>query len=598
MRLDFATLRALYESGEANPSDVIASVYDKITGTSEPVWISLVPREISLARARAMESDLAARRKPLYGIPFAIKDNIDLAGLPTTAGCPAYSYTPVSDATVVRNLIEAGAIPVGKTNLDQFATGLVGTRSPYGACSSVFDECYISGGSSSGSAVAVASRLVSFALGTDTAGSGRVPAAFNNLIGLKPSRGLLSTTGVVPACRTLDCVSILASNCHDAHLVWKAAKGFDSADPYSRDIREGQDAAPWLAGGSFRFGVPADDQLQFFGDDAAAELFRNAVLEMERLGGLKVEIEFSIFRTAAELLYSGPWVAERLAAIRPFFEARGEEMNPVVREIIAGARRHTAVDAFKAAYRLEKLRGSASQEWSRMDVLITPTTGTIYTHEEIEADPIGRNTNLGYYTNFVNLLDLAAVAVPAGFRPNGLPFGISLVGPAFSDEALLILADRFHRARVDVPGPALCVGPVPPGCLAVAVVGAHLTGQPLNWQLTDRGARLLKSTRTAANYRLYALGGNPAKPGLLREEGFDGPGIEVEIWAMPANDFGSFVATIPPPLGIGSVTLAKGDVVKGFLCEPYAVAGAEEITKFAGWRNYLLEPTARRAIIK
>jgi allophanate hydrolase len=598
MRLDFATLRALYESGEATPSDVIASVYDKINGTADPVWISLVPREIALARARAMESDPAARRKALYGLPFAIKDNIDLGGLPTTAGCPAYSYTPVSDATVVRNLIEAGAIPVGKTNLDQFATGLVGTRSPYGACSSVFDERYISGGSSSGSAVSVASRLVSFALGTDTAGSGRVPAAFNNLIGLKPSRGLLSATGVVPACRTLDCVSILTSTCHDARLVWKTAKAFDPADPYSRDIREGQDAAPWLAGESFRFGVPSEDQLQFFGDDAAAALFRNAVLEMEKLGGEKVEIDFSIFRAAAELLYAGPWVAERLAAIRPFFEARADEMNPVVREIIAGARRHMAVDAFKAAYRLEELRRAASQEWSRMDVLITPTTGTIYTHEEIEADPIRRNTNLGYYTNFANLLDLAAVAAPAGFRPNGLPFGISLIGPAFSDEDLLILADRFHRARVDVPGPALCAGPVAPGCLAVAVVGAHLTGQALNWQLTDCGARLLKSTRTAASYRLYTLGGTPARPGLVRQEGFDGPGIEVEVWAMPANEFGSFVAAIPPPLGIGSITLDGGEVVKGFLCEPYAVAGAEEITKFGGWRNYLSEAAARQAIIK
>ena len=597
MRLDIGTLRSLYDSGEACPSDVIASVYDKIAGALEPVWISLVPREMALARARAMESDSAARRKPLYGIPFAIKDNIDLAGLPTTAGCPAYSYAPVSDATVVRNLIEAGAIPVGKTNLDQFATGLVGTRSPYGACSSVFDDRYISGGSSSGSAVAVASRLVSFALGTDTAGSGRVPAAFNNLIGLKPSRGLLSNTGVVPACRTLDCVSILTANCHDAHAVWRAAKAFDPADAYSRDIREGQDAAPWAVG-PFRFGVPSEDQLQFFGDDAAAELFRNAVLELEKLGGQKVEIDFSIFRSVAELLYSGPWVAERMAAIRPFFEARSDEMNPIVREVIAGARKYTAVDAFKAAYRLEKLRRAASQEWSRMDVLITPTTGTIYTHEEIEGDPIGRNTNLGYYTNFVNLLDLAAVAAPAGFRPNGLPFGISLIGPAFSDEALLILADRFHRSRVDLPGPALCVGPVPPGCLAVAVVGAHLTGQPLNGQLTDRGARLLKSTRTAACYKLYALGGAPAKPGLLRQEGFDGPGIEVEIWAVPASEFGSFVAAIPPPLGIGSVTLASGEVVKGFLCEPYALAGTEEITRFGGWRNYLSEAAARQAIIK
>ena len=423
--------------------------------------------------------------RPLYGVPFAIKDNIDLAGLPTTAACPAYAYAPARSATVVQALVDAGAIPIGKTNMDQFATGLVGTRSPHGACSSVFDARYISGGSSSGSAVAVAKGLASFALGTDTAGSGRVPAAFNGLVGLKPTRGVLSTRGVVPACRTLDCVSILSLTSDDAHTVWNAARGFDADDGFSRAPRTGEGAAPWLAGG-FCFGVPPAGQLEFFGDGAAAALYAQAVERMEALGGRRVEIDFSIFRAAAELLYAGPWVAERYAAIREFVEAHAEEMNPVVRGIIEGARRYSAADAFAAEYGLRELRRAAEAQWERMDVLLLPTTGTIYTHEEVAADPVQLNTNLGYYTNFVNLLDLAAVAVPAGVRGNGLPFGVSLIGPAFSEAALLSVADRFHRAQSPVPGDMLDLAACPPGCVAVAVVGAHLGGQPLNYELSSR----------------------------------------------------------------------------------------------------------------
>jgi allophanate hydrolase len=588
MKLDLSSLRALYSSGQARPADVIETVYERIaTGPLQPVWISLVPREAALARARELENDPAARGRPLYGVPFAIKDNIDLAGLPTTAGCPAYSYSPKHNASVVERLLEAGALAIGKTNLDQFATGLVGTRSPHGACSSVFDERYISGGSSSGSAIAVARQLVGFSLGTDTAGSGRVPAAFNNLIGLKPSRGLLSLSGVVPACRTLDCVSILATTCHDAHAVWREAKGFDSLDPFSRTPGVGQNAAPWLQP-AFRFGVPSADQLEFFGDGQAQNLYQRAISDLERIGGEKAEIDFSIFRAVADLLYAGPWVAERLAAIRQFAESSAHEMNPVVRGIILGAKQYSAVDAFEAEYRLRDLRRATEREWQRMDVLVLPTTGTIYTHEEVVADPVRLNTNLGYYTNFVNLLDLAAVAVPAGFRPNGLPFGISFIGCTFRDEALLALADRYHRVHADVPGPPVDLGPCPPGCVAVAVVGAHLSGQPLNWQLTERGARLLKTTRTLPEYRLYALEGNlPPKPGLVREQGFEGPGIEVEIWAVPLDQFGGFVAAVVPPLAIGSATLAGGETVKCFLCEPYAIAGALEITRFGGWRPYL-----------
>jgi allophanate hydrolase len=506
---------------------------------------------------------------------FAIKDNIDLEGLPTTAGCPAFAYQPAKSAFVVERLMKAGAAPVGKTNLDQFATGLVGTRSPYGACSSVFDERYISGGSSAGSAVAVAKGLVDFSLGTDTAGSGRVPAAFNNIVGLKPTRGLLSTSGVVPACRTLDCVSIFAKDCGVARKVFDVARGFDEGDAFAR---AGQVASPWL-GGAFRFGVPEREQLEFFGDEEARGLYFKAVSDLEKLGGERVQFDYSSFRAAAELLYSGPWVAERLAALRGFVEAHADEMDPVVRGIILDARKYSAVDAFEAEYRLRELRRRAEAEWAMFDVMVLPTTGTIYTHEQVAAEPVRLNSNLGYYTNFVNLMDLAAVAVPAGFRANGLPFGISFIGPAFSDEALLSLADFYHRG-VALPGPK--------GCVAVAVVGAHLSGQPLHWQLTDRGARLMKTCRTAPGYRLYALEGTvPAKPGLVRDFSFEGLGIEVEVWAVPEDLFGGFVAGVPAPLGIGSATLDNGDVVKCFICEGYAIGSAKEISGFGGWRNYL-----------
>jgi len=559
-------------------SEKVAGIYDRLDGEPlNPVWISLVPREKALARAHEVEnSSLLA----LAGMTFAVKDNIDVAGMPTTAGCPAYAYTPASSATVVQRLVDAGAILIGKTNMDQFATGLVGTRSPFGACSSVYDERYISGGSSSGSAVAVAKGHVTFALGTDTAGSGRVPVAFNNLIGLKPTRGLLSTTGVVPACRTLDCVSILASNCLDAHKVWNAAKGPDSRDPFSREPRTGEDAAPWL-NARFRFGVPRTEQLEFFGDEEAKALYAKAVGRIEQIGGQKVEIDFSVFRSAADLLYEGPWVAERLAAIQSFVQNHSAEMNPVVRGIIAGGNRFTAVDAFQAEYRLLDLCCAALSQWSTMDVLVLPTTGTIYTHEQVAADPVKMNTNLGYYTNFVNLMVLAAVAAPAGFRSNGLPFGISFIGPAFSDEALLALAHRY------LGGKAPLLERIP-GCVNLAVVGAHLSGQLLNSQLTQRGARLKKTCRTAPGYRLYALAGSkPARPGLARDDQFQGSGIEVEVWTIPEDQFGSFVAEVPEPLGIGNVMLDSGESVKSFICEPYALAGSTEITQFEGWRAYL-----------
>ena len=558
-----------------NFSTRVAALYDRLEAEPlNPVWISLVPREAAIKRAREIESH---PEWPLAGMTFAVKDNFDVEGMTTTAGCPAFAYQAARTATVVRRLQEAGALLIGKTNMDQFATGLVGTRSPYGACSSVFDPRYISGGSSSGSAVAVARELVTFSLGTDTAGSGRVPAAFNALIGLKPTRGILSSHGVVPACRTLDCVSIFAANCADAHEVWRAARGFDRADPFSRQPRAGEDAAPWLYS-DFRFGVP--DQLEFFGDDQAEQLYRAAIGTLQKLGGEKIIIDFTPFRKAAELLYGGAWVAERLAAIKQFFNAHSEEMDPVVRGIIGNAEKLSAVDAFQGEYRLRELCAEARAQWREMDVLVLPTAGTIYTHEQIAADPVNLNTNLGYYTNFVNLMDLAAVAAPAGFRPNGLPFGISFIGLAFTDEALLALAHRYL-------GGANALLDKTPGCVELAVVGAHLSGEPLNYQLTERGARLIKTCRTATDYRLYALAGTvPAKPGLVRDPSFRGSGVELEIWAVPEGRFGDFVATVPAPLGIGSVRLDDGEEVKCFICEPHALSGATEITQFGGWRAY------------
>jgi allophanate hydrolase len=598
--MDIATLLTEYEAGRQRPEDVVGAIYARIDREGlRPVWISLVPREQALARARTL-ADGDRAKYPLLGIPFAVKDNIDVAGMATTAACPAFAYTASESATVVERLEEAGAILIGKTNMDQFATGLVGTRSPYGECSSVFDARYISGGSSSGSAVAVASGLVSFALGTDTAGSGRVPAMFNNLIGLKPTRGVLSTNGVVPACRTLDCVSIFAETAHDAALVLDVAQGYDPRDAYSRRPASGDGAAPWSAATgdarSFRFGVPRQSDLEFYGDEQNPALYVAAVEALRELGGEEVEFDLGPFLEVAQLLYRGPWVAERYTVVEALMES-GAELDPTVATIIGKARGISAADAFRGAYALEELRSKVRPLWDRLDLLLLPTAPRTYTHAEIAEAPIERNSHLGHYTNFVNLLDLAAVALPSGMRADGLPFGVSLIGQAFTERALLPLADALHRRLATTVGgsqrrlsatPKLLPTQPPHGCLLMAVVGAHLTGQPLNWQLTERGGRLIRRCRTSANYRFFALKGTvPAKPGLVRVPGFVGPGIEVEVWALPANTVGTFVDGVPAPLSIGTLVLEDGSLVKGFLAEPEAVEDATDITAFGGWRAYL-----------
>ena len=592
--LRLASLRQRLRSGQLSPSqlarDVLAAAAE---GDRNHAWIHRLPEQAVLAQARRLETDASAQSLPLYGIPFAIKDNIDAASYPTTAGCPAYSYTAAATATAVQRLMDAGAILIGKTNLDQFATGLVGTRSPYGACANAFDARYISGGSSSGSAVVVALNLVSFALGTDTAGSGRVPAGFNNIVGLKPTRGSISAAGVVPACRSLDCISIFACTVEDAWDVYQAARAYDAADPYSRHPEPGLRAAA----GRFRCGVPLASQRDFCGDAEAARLFAHGLDLIARAGGDIVEIDYSPFRETAALLYQGPWVAERLAAIKQFFGAHQSEMHAVTRAITARGAEFSAVDAFEAAYRLQELKRQAAAAMHGIDVLAVPTAPTIYTIEQVEADPVRLNSNLGLYTNFANLLDLAAIAVPCAMRADGLPSGITLLAPAFSEPLLCELGARVHRLSgmtLGASGYALAEGesqfldPAGDAHVTVAVVGAHLTGMPLNHQLTDRDARLLGTTRTAPHYRLYSLPDTtPPKPGLVRCADDKGRAIEVELWRMPVESFGSFVALIPAPLAIGTLTLADKSTAQGFLCESHAAARARDISEFGGWRSFM-----------
>lgn len=592
--LDLTTLAAAYARGALTPGTVVHDIHAVIPALAgNPVWIHLLPEAVVAQKARDLEARRAAGASlPLYGIPFAVKDNIDVEGCPTTAACPAFAYQPEVTATAVQRLLDAGALLIGKTNLDQFATGLVGTRSPYGACRNAFNADYISGGSSSGSAVAVAAGLVSFALGTDTAGSGRVPAGFNNIVGLKPTPGVVSTRGVVPACRSLDCVSVFALTCEDATRVFEAMRGFDAGDIYARaepaSLRD-------FATTTFRCGVPARAQLEFFGDEAARAAFEQSLATLRACGAKIVEIDFGPFAAAARLLYDGPWVAERYAAIKSFIAKHADDIYPVTRKVIESAQKWSAVETFEALYRLGELKRRCAIEWQKMEVLAVPTSGTLYTHAQIAESPVERNTDLGYYTNFVNLLDLCALAVPGAFRADGLPAGVTLIGQSHADPQLAEIGSRLHRAsgvrmgatRFAVPEPNPRPAVHAEGDVIIAVVGAHLSGLPLNPQLTSRGARLLQAATTTPHYRLYALpGATPPKPGLVRvaEEGVC---IAVELWTLTPAAFGAFVAEVPSPLSIGTLMLADGRAVKGFLCESCAVAGARDISSFGGWRAYL-----------
>lgn len=591
LSLSFASLKTAYHEG-VRVEDVIAEVLRRMDAYDDPaVWIARAEADALLAQARALDalSREARGRLALFGVPFAVKDNIDVVGLATTAACPAFAYQPKESAEVVKKLVAAGAIVLGKTNLDQFATGLVGTRSPHGAPRSVFNADYISGGSSSGSAVAVAAGLASFSLGTDTAGSGRVPAAFNNIVGLKPSKGLLSTRGVVPACASLDCVSIFALSAEDAGAVFHQAAAFDVADPYARALMPSD---PIVAGGSFTFAAPRASDLTFFGDSEAERLFGKAMTRLEDLGGRARRIDFAPFREAAELLYEGPWVAERTVAVGRFIDQNLKACDPTVAGIIQGGRTRNAVDAFEAFHRLQVLNRKIAAIMSEIDVLVVPTAPTTYKVAEVAAEPVKLNSRLGTYTNFMNLADLAGIAVPAGIGSKGLPFGITLCAPAFAEARLLELGARVHAAlNLKAGGPMLADSGRDESYLELVVVGAHMSGLPLNHELTSRGAMFVERVKTTSSYRFYALaGGPPFRPGLVKEPG--GASIEVEVWRLPRAAVGDFLAGVPQPLCIGTVDLLSGRSVKGFLCEPGGLEGAEEITHFGGWRAYMATKVA------
>lgn len=587
-----ADWRLAYAQG-ADPAQLLSTLLAELDA-GDTAWITHLSADglqdrLDLLAQQLQQAGGDVSRLPLYGVPIAVKDNIDLAGLPTTCACPEFAYMPERSATVVQRLEAAGAVVIGKTNLDQFATGLVGTRSPYGVVPNAFRPEYISGGSSSGSASVVARGLVPLALGTDTAGSGRVPAGHNNLVGFKPTRGLVSNSGLVPACRSLDCITVFALSVDDADAALGVMAGFDAADPYSR--RAPARPAAWPARPVL--GIPAS--IDWFGDGYAAQVHDQALRRLEALGVELRAIDFAPLLEVAALLYEGPWVGERYAALEEVMDSRPDIVHPVVRGIVEKARNFSAVDTYKAEYRRMALARRAEELMAGLDGLLVPTAPSIYRIDQLLADPVALNSRMGVYTNFVNLLDWSAIALPAGMRADGLPAGITLIAPAWHEARLAEFGRLWQEAMPWKRGASQQA--LPPlsapaardmaGQVIVAVVGAHLSGMPLNGQLTERGATLLEATHTSAAYRLYALpGAVPPKPGLVRTG--DGAPIAVELWAMPVEHYGSFVALIPSPLGIGSLELIDGRMVQGFVCEPWATQAAEDITALGGWRAFLV----------
>jgi allophanate hydrolase len=585
MTTTIRTLLAAHAAGKSLAA-TIEETYARIEKHNDPaLFIAIRPKSEALAIAERMQAS-GPEGKPLYGVPFVVKDNIDVAGLPTTAACPAFAYHPVKSAFVVEKLERTGAIVIGKTNLDQFATGLVGVRSPYGVPRNALRADLIPGGSSSGSAAAVGADLVPFSLGTDTAGSGRVPAAFNGIAGLKPSLGALSTSGVVPACRTLDTISIFARDVGDAFRVYQEACAFDEHDAYSRSF-----PAPAFSSfpSGFRLGVPRADQRQFFDDANSSEAFSRDVQLIESLGARIVEFDFEPFAEVARALYEGPWVAERYAATKPLIVSNPDALLPVTRSIIESARKFDAVAAFEAFYRLAHQKRKTSRVWSEFDAMVVPTAPRLYTVAEVEADPIRLNSRLGTYTNFVNLLDLCAIAVPSGVRGDGLPSSVTLIAPARADGLIAGVAATIEsRSGASASAPPQASSRTKDDRIEIAVVGAHLSGLPLNRELVELGASFSREVETTPDYRLFALlGSSPPEPGLLRVGERAGAVIKAEVWTLDPAGFGAFVAKIPAPLGIGTIRFKDGDSVKGFLVEAEAVTTAEDISHFGGWRAYV-----------
>ncbi|MBX2854339.1 MAG: allophanate hydrolase [Rhodobacteraceae bacterium] len=583
-------LRAAYAEG-VRPESVIDEVFGRLEAVNDPkIFIHLCDRAQLLAEAEALGSFDPAQ--PLWGIPFAVKDNIDVEGIETTAGCPAYAYVPETDAFVVANLRAAGALMIGKTNLDQFATGLVGVRTPYGAPLNAVDPDIVPGGSSAGSGVVVGHGIVAFSLGTDTAGSGRVPAALNNIVGLKPTLGALSATGVVPACRTIDTVSIFAMTVDDAYTVFATARGFDAADPYSKPLAHQPLSAPTQ---NIRIGIPSAASIEFFGDGMQEAAFARDVARLTAAGAEVTPIDFEPLYEVARMLYQGAWVAERYTVIQDLLARDANAVHPVTRQIISAAEEMSAADAFRGIYRLADLKRAAEPVLDGVDILCVPSIPTFYTLADLQVDPITPNSNLGAYTNFVNLLDMCGMAVPTAPRGDGRPGSVTLLAQSGEDAAVAALARTLETGcqrtlgatKHTIPIPK----PLPPNTsdeIELAVCGAHMTGLPLNWQLTELGGRFARKAETAAAYRFYALaGGPPARPGLVRSDEPGAASIALEIWSLPKTALGAFIESIPAPLGIGSIELSSGSWVKGFLCEASGVKGASEISHLADWRTFL-----------
>ncbi len=602
-----ADWQGAYSAG-ASPGPLLLALAERLrTSSPAAAWIARTDTAGILAQVGAIEArrarapDMAAARHemPLFGVPFAVKDNIDVLGLPTTAACPAFERGVAAHATVVARLIAAGAVCMGKTNLDQFATGLVGARSPYGRPSSALDADRVSGGSSSGSAVVVARGDVAFALGTDTAGSGRVPAGFNNIVGLKPTPGRVSTAGVLPACRSIDCVSVFALTVADAAQVLAVVEGDDPLDAFNAF-----ETGPAAFGASLRIGVP---RLPTFGADVDqtgyAAAYGEAIGRLERLGHRVVPVDFAPLHAVGDALYEGAWVAERHAVVQSLLERDPGALDPTVRRVVERARGFSATDAFRARYALRDAQRDTASIWGRVDVLMVPTAPTHPRHADVDADPIGANALLGTYTNFVNFLGWCALALPAGFTASGLPFGVTFIAPAAADAALARFGEAWQasvdlplgatsRRLADVPETIPAREPAVRPTLPIAVVGAHLAGQPLNGQLLERGATLSATTTTSSSYRLFALPGTtPPKPGLVRA-GEGGSAIEVEVWDLPLAAVGSFLALVRWPLALGSVELADGRWVHGFVCDAQAVVGARDISALGGWRAFVAAPAA------
>ena len=590
LAFNIESLHSAYAAG-LSPADVVGECFRRLDAVGDPgIFLHLMDLAAVQAEAAALGSfDPVA--KPLWGVPFAIKDNIDADGVPTTAACPDFAYVAEKDSFVVATLRAAGALLIGKTNLDQFATGLVGVRTPYSVPKNAIDPAIVPGGSSSGSAVAVSHGIVSFALGTDTAGSGRVPAALNNIVGLKPSLGALSNSGVVPACRSLDTISIFALSVEDAYRAFQSAAAYDESDSYARHV-----ATPDLgaAPNSFVVGVPDQASLEFFGDEAQAASYRAALQSITAMGGEIAQINFQPFYDIAQMLYGGVWVAERFAAIEAMLKGSPESVHPTTRKVIEAATQFDAVDTFKSLYRLQDLKRSIAPALTGVDFLCVPTVPTFASVDELNADPIGPNSRLGTYTNFVNLLDMCGIAVPTAPRKDGRPGSVTLLAPSGKDVDIAEIARALHQQSgvgMGATGWAVPMTPPPPAKvrddeIAVAVVGAHMSGLPLNHELIRLGARFVRADKTSGDYRLFSLpGGPPTRPGLIRTE--NGAAIDLEVWGLPLTAFGTFMSGIPQPLGIGTLTLADGSHVKGFVCEQCATEDAEDVTHFGGWRSFL-----------